>query len=320
MLRKIKTVSAGFIIGILSLNIGGSYDVQAGKLEAEQLPVLDFPIELVGMVYSHLSPKKLELVSKTTRKSYAAARTVDRDRYRQKLKRAEKLLGDFILLPIPQVGSIAASAYPQELWVEVMHNNPSDFKKKKYCPKTHKEVEVFKEDGSTRKVEMCSDFPVDRVNANDREKDSDGEFINKLNRIYEILELDTRYRRATVEEYEWADTEGGRAPKLNNDDLWRYATYLEISDEDPTQHPGQSPLLFSKEIQPHGVNSKEANTFGFRRSGLWEWTDNMLGGDRVLVGGGWGSSRDYAVSGFRFGYCPNTRSTGVGPARLVRTP
>ena len=64
MLRKIKTVSVGFIIGILSLNIFGSDDVQAGNIETEQLPVLNFPIDLVEKVYSHLPPKKLELVSK----------------------------------------------------------------------------------------------------------------------------------------------------------------------------------------------------------------------------------------------------------------
>ena len=173
---------------------------------------------------------------------------------------------------------------------------------------------MFQEDGSTKKVEMCSDFPVDSVQAqNDGRKNSDEEFINKLNRVYEILGLDTRYRRATAEEFEWADTEGGMAPKLNNDDLWRYATYRDISDKDPTQHPDQSPLLFSKEKQSHGVNVKEANVFGFRRSGLWEWTDNMVGADRVLVGGSWDYCRECAVSGIRARAGQATGTTSLAP-------
>ena len=83
------------------------------------------------MVYSHLPSKTLESVSKVNKKSNAVAHHVNRTRYWKKLKRIEKLLGDFIRLPIPQVGLITASAIPQELWVEVMHNNSSYFKEEK---------------------------------------------------------------------------------------------------------------------------------------------------------------------------------------------
>ena len=153
---------------------------------------------------------------------------------------------------------------------------------------------------------------------NDGRENSDEEFLIRLNQIYQEKGLSTQFRRATAEEYEWAETEGGQKRRSMNDpDFGEYVTYEGISDKAPLDLSQPSP---SGEHQTHGVNAKRANNFGFYRSGVWEWTENMSDwGDRVLVGGSWDYYPECAASGYRISRWADYQSYRVGPARLVRT-
>ena len=222
-----------------------------------------------------------------------------------------KEFGGFILLPAkitPTGGAIAASGVSQKLWVEVMGNNPSKFKERKYCPDTYVEVTV---DGKI--IGMCPTLPMDKVAAESKgERDSDEEFIGSLNQIYEKAGLPTRFRRQTRAEYGFADTADGKEPKTDTQaDLKDYTPYYEISN--------QASFAPSGERQPRSILNNKANTVGFRRSGNWEWADDRDGSDRALVGGGWCSNPVNAASGYRFALVPTLRHDRIGPSRLVRT-
>jgi hypothetical protein len=222
--------------------------------------------------------------------------------------------GEFI--PLPKDGSISPVAPTQELWVEVMRNNPSFFKEKKYCPDTYREVVK-----NGKRIGMCPDFPMDTIiPVSEGKKDSDVEFIAQMNLIYQNAGLDVSFRRATGDEYRWAESEGGNNPKSAEDrDLWKFFPYGEISDRDPRDLLKPSP---SGEHQPRSMVDNAPNGFGFRRSGVWEWVEDMLSPDskyRNFVGGSWSKGYPgYSASGDPESGKPVRRSSMIGPARLVK--
>jgi len=242
-------------------------------------------------------------------------------KFKEKVEKIEELLelDQFISLrEMPEVitnDTISHIGVSQELWFEVMGNNPSAFKEKKYCPETYKVL-----DG----IEMCSDFPVERVQAqNSRNKNSDEEFITRLNKAFKLAGKDIRFRRATVGEYNWADTAGNQNPKLANDpELWKYSSYYTISDKAPLDLSQPSP---SGEHQSHGVKAKQPNHTPdgkhFYRSSVWEWTHDTQsytqGSLRSLVGGSWAGFKEFAASDFRSAFQPYARGSDLGSARLV---
>lgn len=226
----------------------------------------------------------------------------------------------------PTNQSISPIGVSQELWVEVMGNNPSLFTDKEYCPNTHRIVEVNIELERVEEVGICPELPVENVQAQNEEfKDSDEEFIERLNLAFSLVGRKERFRRATAEEYIWADTERDQTPKEKNGNLWKYATYLEISDKDPTQDPKLNKRLPSQQKQTHGVKAKMPNAIGFYRSGVWEWTGTIeavsrLRPDRlkhVLVGGSWNQSQGEAASGRKRMRWSNLPDSDVGAGRLV---
>jgi hypothetical protein len=219
------------------------------------------------------------------------------NRWKGKVNQIETLLKSNQFISLPQGGAISPLPVTQELWVEVMGNNPSQFKEKKHCPETYKEIKV---DGKS--IGMCPDFAPDRILAVSRgKKDSDLEFIQKLNQIYKNAGLKTKFRRQTRKEFAWADTAGEKAPKSANDPLLKkFTPYREISN------------------QPRSIMTNEPNTLGFRRSGSWEWAQDKDGSYQALVGGSWFNYPAYVASGFRYSNSPRNRSYLIGSSRLVR--
>jgi len=307
----------------------------------------DLPFEIIQNIYSPMNLKERR-EARVNRLTDAVAVDLNKgdigivgSKFKEKFERIENLLelDQFIELPVKArtwrdwlwdskdfgpSHAISHIGVSQELWFEVMGNNPSKFKEEKYCPDgpgKHKFGSVFKQDGTTEKVPMCPDLPVEQVQAeNDGNKNSDEEFITRLNKAFELAGKDIKFRRATFKEYVWADTEGGTNPKLANDpNFWKYATHYKISNLDPTQDPDLNIRLSSNEGQTHGVKAKDGTSLGFKRSGVWEWTVDMEGSLRVFVGGSWDDLPELATSGNRGAGWPDNQDSNFGAARLVRT-
>ena len=226
----------------------------------------------------------------------------------------------------------------QKAFVHVLHFNPSFFKDKKFCPDTHQVVNFTETvDGQSviHRIQMCPDLPVDSVIAvNQGNKDSDEEFIVALNKIYETAGLPTRYRRASTAEFIWFDTKGDTI-HLTKDhpELWKYATYYDISDQDPTKDPREIKLSPSMGHQTYSVKAKlptasyryalsdgSTRKLEFRRTGgVWEWTGTMASPARGIVGGSWNGDAKNAASGFRSMEVPHAKYNHFGASRLVRT-
>jgi hypothetical protein len=283
---------------------------------AQQQPLLTIPqevapSEVIGTIASCLSPSDFELFQ-----NEEASKTW----YQFKVNRIEAIMnkfGDFIPFSLNPEWSdskdaISPVAPTQELWAEVLGVNRARFKEKRYCPDTYKEVVV---NGVT--IGMCPDFPMESVIAVDQgKKDSDVEFMAALELIYSNAGLKVEFRRSTRAEYLWADTEGGTSPKLAHDpDLGKATPYWQISNKDPKNlsNPSHSGVR-----QPRSIFDNAPNAFGFRRSGVWEWVEDMDGSFRGLVGGGWSFNPELAESGFRYSSRPDSRWFYFGPSRLVR--
>lgn len=284
---------------------------------AEQNSFQSLPVEMVEEIFSHLSPQELR-AARVDDRTDAIIEFMDPNSFNKRFKRIEALLELEEFIPLPNSNqALSHIGISQELWVEVMGNNPSRFTDKKYCPNSHKIKDVYRKNGNVVKVEMCRDLPVETIKAKEGEsKYSDQAFIDRLNVLYEIQKLDTRFRRATAQEYSWADEAGGIAPKqIMDTEFWKYVTYHQISDRAPLDLSRPSP---SGEHQTHGVKAKLPNILGFYRSGVWEWTDTVVDSVRVLVGGSWSTVPERAVSGFRYLIHVGPRVPAIGAARLVR--
>src|SRR5690348_12767256 len=114
------------------------------------------PVEIGAKVFLYLNREE-DLVNRlVNRLASAIIGNMNPNSFKKRFERIEKLLelDQFISLHgMPQVSStsdmISHIGVSQELWFEVMGNNPSEFKEEKYCPETYKVL-----DG----IEMCSDF------------------------------------------------------------------------------------------------------------------------------------------------------------------
>jgi hypothetical protein len=287
----------------------------------------NLPPEMIKEVFTYLKGPDLNTVAHVDVESRDIAHEVDNEHWKAKAAKVDAILnkfGDFIALSgnpkwSDSKDSISPVAPTQELWIEVLGSNPAHFREKKYCPEpgAHRIVLI-----RGKPVEMCVDFPVDSVIAVDQgKKDSDVEFMAALKRIYSKAGLEVEFRRPTREEYHWADTEGETSPKVGNDpDLGKATPYWEISNKDPKNLSNPSP---SGAHQPRSIWDNAPNAFGFRRSGVWEWVEDMDVSGRGLVGGCWHGSPRYAASGYRGSVSPDYRLSDwlsdFGPARLVRT-
>ncbi len=144
------------------------------------------------------------------------------------------------LISLVKPGKIAASPVTQKLWVEVVGKNPSHFKDRLYCPNDYEEVNV-----SGTRVEMCPNFPVDSVY-------DYHEFLNLINKVYRRARILSIFRIPSVEEYDYADTNGGTEAKTSK-----------------KVFAGQ----YSKS-QARSVFENTPNSLGFRKGGILEWTSD----------------------------------------------
>ena len=145
-------------------------------------------------------------------------RIFDRAEFLEKLEKIERLLELEQYIPLTESKSsygklwnrlrnkaqnlISHIGISQELWVEVMGNNPSHFKEQRYCPATHRSIQVSKRNGEIEKIELCPELPVEWVQArNDQKRNSDEEFIARLNLAFKLAGKDMKFRRATAKEY-----------------------------------------------------------------------------------------------------------------------
>ena len=241
------------------------------------------------------------------------ARVAKIEKFFKKYDESEQTQDGFITLPTG--GSIMSSGFDQEFYVFLMKKNPSKFKERKYCPPAYEgDPHGYREviiNGKT--ISMCPDFPVEQIAADSNgEKDSDTELIEEINRTYENAGLLTRFRRCKRAEYHFADTANGAHPKLSGEEhlieTGQYTPHYGISNQSP-----------SKEHQPRSITENLPNIFGFRRSGVCEWVEDMRGiYRRRLVGGGWSYFPAGAASGNLNTGQPDRRRDDHGPARLVK--
>lgn len=318
-LKKISCVVAG--LGALSCaDLFAAFSDLPRELREEISTYL--PVEVV---------REYRLVDRLTNEGVVAVNTNDpkffnQQKFLEKFQRIEELLELDQFIPLSDMpnhpsptDAIRHIGVSQELWFEVMGNNPSRFKEKKYCPETYREVEVIETDGTIEKVPLCPELPVERVQIkNGRERNSNEEFIDRFNIALALAHKDFRVRSATVYEYLWADTEGEKNPKRVDDpDFWQYVTHHLISNKAPLDLSQPSP---SGESQPHGVKAKKGNAFGFKRSGVWELTGDIDRRWVIAVGGSWFHGPwDGASEDKRMGVGPLFSESWLGAARLVRT-
>jgi hypothetical protein len=251
--------------------------------------------------------------------SESSLRGNSRDSYKQKITQLEKLLelDHFIALP-RSPDAISHIGMTQSLWVAVMGNNPSHFKEKRFCPKTHTIIHG---------IQVCPDLPPERVILkSEGKKDSVEEFLVELNGIYEKAGLDTRFRLQTMQEFIWASRGNSKTQYVSGQDqseLWKYAAYSETSHLDPLV--AQKDPQFPKQPSPsgihqtHPVQAKLSNSYGFYRSGVWEWTQDVhtIKTHYFLVGGGYSFGPQYSATGYHFPYWQGSRYDYVG-FRLVQ--
>lgn len=285
--------------------------------------------EVIEHVFSYLPGIALHEVQQVNTQSQEIALGVDDKRWKAKVTRIEAIMykfGDFIPLPsevtlnYKENAAISPIGVTQQMWVEVMGSNPSYFREKRFCPDGYQEI-VIRENI----IGMCSDFPVEQVIAeNQRKENSDEEFFEKINKIYLNAGFNTQFRRQTMDEFFYAYTMKGENPDLRVDDplfFKKITPYYEISDRDPSDLSKPSP---SGEKQPRPLVMNAPNLWGFRRSGVEEWTHdtnpfpNGTGFQRVVVTGSYLWNRK-AFESQKFGlWAPCRSDRNLGASRLIR--
>jgi len=142
--------------------------------------------------------------------------------------------------------------------------------------------------------------PVESVNYHDVQK-----FINALNQL-----AGKSFRLPTEEEWEYAARSGGR------DEIWAgTSSEQEIDDYAWTQNNSGG--------STHPVGLKKPNGLGiYDMSGnVWEWCSSMYDGShRMLRGGSWLSTADYARAAYRNRDDPDRRDDHFGFRLVVSSP
>ena len=183
----------------------------------------------------------------------------------------------------------------QRQWFDVMDENPSYFKEKKYCgdfvESKNRYVEIKNRKGE--KVGMCPNHPVEMVSWSDTM-----EFFRRLNKREGNSGCGGNsrakgcWRLPTEAEWEYAARSGATSRQFfgeNEKDLGKYAWYYKNSNR-------QTHAVGTKEAGPKGIHDMHGN--------VWEWmmdkdTEELLGGGDdplpqvgpipVIRGGGWRS-------------------------------
>ena len=203
----------------------------------------------------------------------------------------------------------------QRQWFAVMDENPSFFKKSKYC---NNYIELNNSKGV--RVGMCPNHPVERVSWRDTK-----EFFHRLNGSYGNTgcggnpRAEGCWRLPTEAEWEYAARAGTTTSYSfvdDREDLGEYGWYS-----------------WNSNFQTHEVGMRKANPRGLHdvHGNVWEWTmdkyaKKLLGGkdplqesgtSPVIRGGGWDSIKHDLRSADRNSFW-DFRYSNVG-FRAVRT-
>jgi formylglycine-generating enzyme required for sulfatase activity len=205
---------------------------------------------------------------------------------------------------------IAKTAVTQESCVKKTGKNPSKFQEKKYCPDSHKEIEV-----NGVKIQMCPTHPVENVNWDEANEYAKAESADDP--IYE-------YGLPLEAQQEVAFRGGTKTAYVSGNDA---ATVDGLA-----WHNGNS----GGQTQP--VDRAAPNAYGIHKSSVWEWgqdwyntayegstgldpKDSQTGSARVLRGGSWDYDVQCCRSADRGSGDPSKRRVlGNVGFRLVRTP
>ena len=207
---------------------------------------------------------------------------------------------------------IMTTEVTQQMWFDVMENNPSRFKTSDDC------LNHFKINGE----DLCPDRPVEKVSWNDVQT-----YIARRNEAKGLTGCQGTpedpkgcYRLPTEAEWEYAaggGTRGSCSLEYNRADLRDYAWYL-------TNSNWQTHPVGTKLQNPYGLHDMLGNVFEWVQD---YWTRELPGGHdplvtsgshRVLCGGSWTKDEWVFRSPIRYAGSPNYRGNDIG-FRLVRT-
>jgi formylglycine-generating enzyme required for sulfatase activity len=199
----------------------------------------------------------------------------------------------------------------QAKWFDMMGNNPSNFKDKKYCPKDH---EIRKGVG------ICLNLPVENVSYGDIKN----HYLPKLN----ASQGRYVYRLSTEAEWECAARAGSKGAYSYGSDPAKLGAHAWFYDNSGLHSP-------SGERQTREVGTRKPNKYGLydMYGNVLEWVEDAYapypkgpvktpmqtqGSDRVFRGGSWWNDASDCRSARRLGWSPGDRGGNLG-FRLVRT-
>jgi uncharacterized protein (TIGR02996 family) len=200
--------------------------------------------------------------------------------------------------------------YPvtQGQWQAVMGSNPSHFSRT---------------GGGRDKVKKIAaadlqQFPVENVSWEDVQ-----EFIRKLHE-QEPAPSGWVYRLPTEEEWEYACRGGASSQEDCSFDFYLDQPTNDLSSTQANfngNYPAGSAAKGPHLGRTTKVGSYPPNRLGFYdlHGNVWEWTDSVVGSDRVLRGGGWSNYGTSCRAAHRYRRAPADRSRDLG-FRLARVP
>jgi len=142
--------------------------------------------------------------------------------------------------------------------------------------------------------------PVETVSWNDCQ-----EFVRKLNAQSAVKASGLVFRLSTEEEWEFAARAGAKG------DYCKLADGTEITKETLGE---VSWFDDNSGYKTHPVGRKKPNAFGLydMHGNVFEWTQSVVGVDRVLRGGSFLSSAVDCTAGYRLWYSPGNRNRNLG--------
>ena len=213
-------------------------------------------------------------------------------------------------ITLSQAFEMMTTEVTQQMWFDVMRNNPSKFKTPEYCDN---HLKIGEED-------LCPDHPVEQVSWNDVQT-----YIARRNEAKGLTDCrgipnDSKgcLRLPTEAEWEYAARGGARTSfPFGDANIRDYAWFLGNSS-----------------FQTHPVKTRMANPYGLHdmQGNVSEWVQDfwaldlpkgrdplVLSGSprRVIRGGGHDNSAQFLSSSFRYFSSPRTKRHDLG-FRLVR--
>ncbi|MBI4040583.1 MAG: formylglycine-generating enzyme family protein [Deltaproteobacteria bacterium] len=221
------------------------------------------------------------------------------------------------LIVLTENFEIMKTEVTQLMWFKFTDKNPSHFKEKKYCPKSHTVMEG---------VSLCPDHPVEQVSWNDVKQ-----FIDLLN--YRLAD-GYRYRLPSEAEWEYAARGGGKDAfyfgKQDEKKLKEYGWFWKNA-ESKTHPIGSCPTKEKAKPNKFGLYDVHGNVSEWVNDwyGNYEFHHKTIaiknpigpksGSYRVIRGGCWNNSNPLHLrSASRSSLNPDHHYYYVG-FRLVRT-